>query len=75
VITDAEMQSQPELVRTLSVSPPEGQGRVRLIDFDGIDRQPCGGTHVRSSGEIGAVRIAKIEKKGKLNRRVIVEFA
>jgi misacylated tRNA(Ala) deacylase len=74
-ITDAEMQSQPELVRTLSVSPPEGQGRVRLIDFDGIDRQPCGGTHVRSSGEIGAVRIAKIEKKGKQNRRVIVEFA
>lgn len=74
-ITDAEMQSQPELVRTLSVSPPEGQGRVRLIDFEGIDRQPCGGTHVRRSGEIGAVRIAKIEKKGKQNRRVIVEFA
>ncbi len=63
-----------ELVRTMSVNPPTGKGRVRLIDFDGIDLQPCGGTHVARSGEIGAVRISKIEKKGKQNRRVIVEF-
>lgn len=73
-ITDEELESQPELVRTMSVNPPTGQGRVRLIDFDGIDLQPCGGTHVARSGEIRAVRISKIEKKGKQNRRVIVEF-
>ena len=74
-ITDAELESQPELVRTMSVSPPSGQGRVRLVEFEGIDLQPCGGTHVARSGEIGDVRVAKIEKKGKQNRRVIVEFA
>jgi len=73
-ITDEEMAQQPELVRTMSVQPPSGSGRVRLVEFDGIDLQPCGGTHVASTGEIGAVRIAKIEKKGKHNRRVIVEF-
>lgn len=74
-ITDEEMAEQPELVRTMSVQPPSGQGRVRLVEFENIDLQPCGGTHVSRSGEIGAVRIAKIEKKGKQNRRVIVEFA
>ena len=74
-ITDAEMGAQPELVRTMSVSPPSGQGRVRLVEFEGIDLQPCGGTHVARSGEIGEVRVSKIEKKGKQNRRVIVEFA
>jgi len=74
-ITDAEMEAQPELVRTMSVSPPSGQGRVRLVEFEGIDLQPCGGTHVARSGEIGEVRVSKIEKKGKQNRRVIVEFA
>ena len=74
-ITDAEMEAQPELVRTMSVSPPSGQGRVRLVEFEGIDLQPCGGTHVARSGEIGKVRVSKIEKKGKQNRRVIVEFA
>ena len=73
-ITDAEMAQQPELVRTMSVQPPSGVGRVRLVEFEGIDLQPCGGTHVASTGEIGPVRIAKIEKKGKHNRRVIVEF-
>lgn len=74
-ITDEELQSQQELVRTMSVSPPVGQGRVRLVEFEGIDLQPCGGTHVARSGEIGPVRVSKIEKKGKQNRRVIVEFA
>jgi len=62
-------------VRTMSVSPPRGQGKVRLVEFEGIDLQPCGGTHVARSGEIGEVRVSKIEKKGKQNRRVIVEFA
>jgi len=74
-ITDEELQSQPELVRTMSVSPPMGQGEVRLVEFEQIDLQPCGGTHVARSGEIGEVRVSKVEKKGKQNRRVIVEFA
>jgi misacylated tRNA(Ala) deacylase len=73
-ITDEEMLRKPELVRTMSVQPPVGDGLVRLVHFDGIDLQPCGGTHVASSGEIGKVRIRKIEKKGKRNRRIIVEF-
>lgn len=74
-ITDEELERNPELVRTMSVRPPTGTGRVRLVNFQGVDLQPCGGTHVSSSAEIGAVRVRKIEKKGKLNRRVIVEFA
>ena len=73
-ITDQELDAQPELVRTMSVQPPRGSGRVRLVEFEGIDLQPCGGTHVRSSAEIGAVRIRKIEKKGKHNRRVNIVF-
>jgi len=74
-ITDDDLDSQPDLVRTMSVQPPKGSGRVRLVNFSGIDLQPCGGTHVASSGEIGPVRVSKIAKKGKHNRRVIVEFA
>lgn len=74
-ITDAELERSPALVRTMSVQPPKGSGRVRLVNFKGVDLQPCGGTHVSSSAEIGEVRVKKIEKKGKLNRRVIVEFA
>jgi misacylated tRNA(Ala) deacylase len=74
-ITDEELERNPELVRTMSVQPPKGSGRVRLVNFKGVDLQPCGGTHVSSSAEIGKVRIRKIEKKGKLNRRVIIEFA
>ena len=74
-ISDDELESQPELVRTLSVKPPLGSGRIRLINFEGVDLQPCGGTHVASSAEIGPVRVKKIEKKGKLNRRITVEFA
>ncbi len=73
-ISDAELAAKPELVRTMTVKPPTGQGRVRLIEVEGTDLQPCGGTHVRSTGEIGAVRIGKIDKKGRHNRRINVLF-
>jgi len=69
-ITDAELDANPGLVKTMSVKPPMGTGRVRLVEIAGLDLQPCGGTHVRATGEIGAVRVTQIEKKGKLNRRV-----
>ena len=74
-ITDDELAAKPELVKTMSVKPPTGAGKVRLIEVAGLDLQPCGGTHVRRTGEIGKVAVTKIEKKGKLNRRVVVEFA
>jgi misacylated tRNA(Ala) deacylase len=74
-ITDAELAAQPELVRTMSVKPPSGMGQVRLIEIGGIDLQPCGGTHVRNTSEIGPVAVTKIENKGKQNRRVIVALA
>ncbi len=74
-ITDAELAAQPELVRTMSVKPPSGMGRVRLIEISDIDLQPCGGTHIRSTSEIGPVAVTKIENKGKQNRRVILAFA
>ncbi len=73
-ISDEEMAVQQELVRTMSVAPPSGQGRVRLMEIDGLDLQPCGGTHVANTAEIGRVRVSKIEKKGKRNRRVNVVF-
>ncbi len=73
-ITDDEMQRNMELVRTMSVKPPLGQGKVRLVDVNGVDLQPCGGTHVARTGEIGAVRIGKVEKKGKHNRRVNIHL-
>ena len=69
-IGDAELEANPSLVKTMSVKPPVGTGRVRLVEIVGFDLQPCGGTHVRSTAEIGAVRVTQIEKKGKLNRRV-----
>jgi len=69
-ISDAELEANPGLVKTMSVKPPMGTGRVRLIEIAGLDLQPCGGTHVRATGEIGTVRVTQIEKKGKLNRRV-----
>ncbi len=69
-ISDAELEVNPGLVKTMSVKPPMGTGRVRLIEIEGLDLQPCGGTHVKSVGEIGAVRVTQIEKKGKQNRRV-----
>jgi misacylated tRNA(Ala) deacylase len=59
----------------MSVKPPMGTGRVRLIEIEGLDLQPCGGTHVRATGEIGSVRVTPIEKKGKQNRRVRLAFA
>jgi misacylated tRNA(Ala) deacylase len=74
-ISDAELAAQPELVRTMSVKPPSGMGRVRLIEISGIDLQPCGGTHIRSTAEIGPVAVTKIENKGKQNRRVILALA
>jgi misacylated tRNA(Ala) deacylase len=69
-IADAELEANPGLIKTMSVKPPMGTGRVRLIEIAGLDLQPCGGTHVRSTTEIGAVRVTQVEKKGKLNRRV-----
>ena len=69
-INDEEMEAQQDLVRTMSVKPPSGTGKVRLMHVEGIDLQPCGGTHVKASGEIGQVRVSKIENKGKHNRRV-----
>ncbi|MND08298.1 alanyl-tRNA synthetase [compost metagenome] len=59
----------------MSVKPPSGQGRVRLLDIAGVDLQPCGGTHVRRTGEIGRVEVAKIENKGRQNRRIVIAFA
>ncbi|HRK18848.1 MAG TPA: alanyl-tRNA editing protein [Hyphomicrobiaceae bacterium] len=76
-ITDAELEANPGLVRTMSVKPPMGSGRVRLVligETGSVDMQPCGGTHVRSTSEIGAVAVTKIEKKGKINRRIRVAF-
>jgi len=73
-ISDDALAANPEMIRTMSVKPPTGQGRVRLIKVGSIDLQPCGGTHVESTGEIGQVRVGKIENKGKHNRRVNVLF-
>jgi misacylated tRNA(Ala) deacylase len=74
-ITDEELVAKPELVRTMSVKPPTGMGRVRLIEILGIDLQPCGGTHIRNTAEIGPIAVTKIENKGKQNRRVILAFS
>ena len=71
-ITDAELEAQPELVRTMSVQPPKNAGRVRLLEIESVDLQPCGGTHLKSTGEVGQIRISKVEKKGKHNRRVSI---
>ena len=73
-ITDEELDRQPELVRTMSVQPPRGAGRIRLLDIPGVDLQPCGGTHVAATGEIGSVAVTKVENKGKRNKRVYVGF-
>jgi misacylated tRNA(Ala) deacylase len=69
-IDEDELAARPELVRTMSVRPPTGSGRVRLVEIQGLDLQACGGTHVRSTGEIGEVGVGKIENKGRQNRRV-----
>jgi len=74
-VTEEEMEQQPELIRTMSVKPPMGSGRVRLVQFGEADLQACGGTHVANSGEIGKVRVESIKNKGKQNRRVTIVFA
>jgi misacylated tRNA(Ala) deacylase len=74
-ITDEELDRQPDLVRTLSVQPPRGAGRIRLLEIPGVDLQPCGGTHVAVTGEIGPVTVTRVENKGKRNKRVYVAFA
>ena len=74
-ITEEELDRQPELIRTMSVKPPRGVGRIRLLEIPGVDLQPCGGTHVARTGEIGPVRVKKVEKKGAHNRRVHIVFA
>jgi misacylated tRNA(Ala) deacylase len=73
-ITDDELRETPDLVRTMSVKPPMGTGRVRLMEVAGVDLQPCGGTHVKNTAEIGRVSVAKIENKGRQNRRVNLAF-
>ena len=77
-ITEAELDANPQLVKTMSVQPPRGAGRVRLVRIgtgvEMVDLQPCGGTHVARTAEIGLVRLTKIEKKGKANRRVVIEL-
>jgi misacylated tRNA(Ala) deacylase len=75
-ITDDELDQNPELIRTMSVKPPRGSGRIRMISIgDGIDYQPCGGTHVNKTSEIGMVSSIKIENKGKMNKRIIINFS
>ncbi|MFY0309417.1 alanyl-tRNA editing protein [Leisingera sp. D0M16] len=77
-ITDAELDANPQLVKTMSVSPPRGAGQVRLVRIgtadEQVDLQPCGGTHVKRTGEIGRIRLGKVEKKGKQNRRVYLHL-
>jgi misacylated tRNA(Ala) deacylase len=74
-IGEAELDANPQLVRSMSVQPPRGLGRVRVIEIDGVDRQPCGGTHVDNTREVGAVIVTKIEKKSAMTRRVVLGFA
>jgi misacylated tRNA(Ala) deacylase len=74
-ITDAELDANPQLVRSMSVQPPRGSGRVRLVEVHGVDLQPCGGTHVNNTADIGPVIVTKIEKKSATTRRVVLGFA
>ena len=73
-ISDAELDANPQLVRSMSVQPPRGTGRVRMLEIEGVDLQPCGGTHVANTSEIGAIGVRKIEKKSAQTRRVVLEF-
>jgi misacylated tRNA(Ala) deacylase len=73
-ITEAELDANPSLVRSMSVQPPRGLGRVRVIEIDGVDLQPCGGTHVGNTAEIGDVIVTKVEKKSAMTRRVVLQF-
>lgn len=74
-ITDAELDANPQLVKTMAVKPPRGSGLIRLVEIDGVDLQPCGGTHVARTGEIGTLAVTGIEKKGRQNRRVRIALA
>ena len=74
-VDDAELDANPDLVRTMSVQPPRGSGKIRLLDIPGVDLQPCGGTHLARTGEVGPVRVGKIENKGRRNRRISIVFA
>jgi len=74
-ISDAELDARPELVRTMSVAPPRGAGRVRLLEIDSVDLQACGGTHVANTREVGRLTVAKIRSEGKRNKRVTLAFA
>jgi misacylated tRNA(Ala) deacylase len=74
-ITDAELDARPELVKTMSVAPPRGEGRVRLLEIPGVDLQACGGTHVKNTSEIGKLAVARIRSEGKRNKRVTLTFA
>jgi misacylated tRNA(Ala) deacylase len=74
-IDAGELDARPELVKTMSVRPPRTGGRIRLVEIEGVDLQACGGTHVRSTGEIGALLVGKIENKGRQNRRISLMLA
>ena len=74
-ITDAELDARPDLVRTMSVAPPRGEGRVRLLEIPGVDLQACGGTHVKNTAEIGKLSVARIRSEGKRNKRITLVFA
>ncbi len=74
-ITDTELDARPELVKTMSVAPPRGEGRVRLLEIPGIDLQACGGTHVANTGEIGKLQVVRIRSEGKRNKRVTIQWA
>lgn len=74
-IPDAELDARPELVRTMSVKPPRGLGGVRVLEIEGVDLQPCGGTHVADTREVGRLAVVKIRSEGARNRRVVLGFA
>jgi misacylated tRNA(Ala) deacylase len=74
-VSDAELDARPELVKTMSVAPPRGEGRVRLLEIPGVDLQACGGTHVKNTAEVGSVRVARVRSEGKRNKRVTLELA
>jgi len=74
-ISEAELDANPQLVRSMSVQPPRGQGRVRVLEIEGVDLQPCGGTHVANTAQVGNVVVTKIEKKSAMTRRVVLGFA
>ena len=73
-ITQEELRNNPEIIRTMSVKPPSNAKKIRLVKIGNIDLQPCGGTHVNSTAEVGKIRVKKVEKKGKRNRRVSIEL-